>query len=295
MKRSGSGISGRMTAAWRYHGRQWKDHRYVYAVISRRSRGISIGLNLNPNKICNFDCVYCQVNRKLPAAVQRVNLKRLAEELDTILQAEKSGFLYEEAPFSVLMPHERGVRDIAFSGDGEPTTFRRFAEAVGIAADARRRFGLDSAKLVLLTNAAFLDRPAVQAGLVVLHKNNGEIWAKLDSGTEDYFHTANRAHASLDQILDNILRAARNRPLVIQSLWFRIHKAPPPEEELEAYCGRLNRLISAGGQIKKIQLHTIARDPAEAYVSPLSNDELDKIATKVKALVAVPAEVFYSG
>ena len=46
----------------------------------------------------------------------------------------------------VLTMPERGVRDIAFSGDGEPTTFRRFEEAVRIAADARRRFGLDSAK-----------------------------------------------------------------------------------------------------------------------------------------------------
>jgi wyosine [tRNA(Phe)-imidazoG37] synthetase (radical SAM superfamily) len=292
MNQAGNGTPERMTAAWRYHGRQWKNHRYVYAVVSRRSRGISIGLNLNPNKVCNFDCVYCQVNRKIPATVHKVNLNGLAEELNEILQAEKDGSLYEEAPFNVLTPAERGVRDIAFSGDGEPTTFRRFEEAIRIAANARLRFGLDSAKLVLLTNAAYLNKPSVQTALEVLDANNGEIWAKLDAGTEEYFNKVNRPGVSLDRILNNILGAACRRPLVIQSLWFRIHGAAPAEDEIEAYCGRLNNLISAGAQIKKIQLHTIARDPAEIHASPLSSGELDRISSMVKSGVAVCVEVF---
>jgi wyosine [tRNA(Phe)-imidazoG37] synthetase (radical SAM superfamily) len=284
-----------MAAAWRRHGRQWKDHDYVYAVISRRSRGVSIGLNLNPNKACNFDCVYCQVNRKIPASVRRVNLKRLAAELDAILEAEKNGSLYQEAPFVKLAPLERGVRDIAFSGDGEPTMFSHFEDAVRIAADARHRFSLDSVKLILLTDAACLDKPAIQSALRVMDQNNGEIWAKLDAGTEEYFKRVNRAHVSFPRILANILSAALERPLVIQSLWFRINGAAPPEDEIEAYCVRVNDLISNGGQIKKIQLHTVARDPAESFVSPLSNEELDRIAATTRSRVSAPLEIFYSG
>ncbi len=45
------------------HERQFADNRFVYPVLSRRSGGISVGVNLNPDKVCNFDCVYCQVNR----------------------------------------------------------------------------------------------------------------------------------------------------------------------------------------------------------------------------------------
>ena len=286
--------ANRMSVAWRNHERRWRDNRYVYAVVSRRSRGISVGLNLNPNKACNFNCTYCQVNRDLPATTRKVNLKKLAEELDIILQAEKDGSLYKDAPFNVLSPAQRGVRDIAFSGDGEPTTFRRFEEAVRMAADARLRFGLRSTRLVLLTNAAYLDKPAVRAALAALDGNNGEIWAKLDAGTEAYFQKVNRAQIALEQILGNILKAARTRPLVIQSLWFRIHGAAPPVEEINAYCECLSNLISAGGQLKTIQLHTIARDPAEPYASPLSNDELDQIASTVKSRLPVPVEVFYS-
>ncbi len=226
--------------------------------------------------------------------IRKVSLKRLADELDEILRAEKNGSLYEDAPFSILTPAERGVRDIAFSGDGEPTTFRRFEDAVRIAAKARLEFGLDSAKLVLLTNAACLDRPSVRAALTVLDENNGEIWAKLDAGTEAYFRNVNQSRISLDRILANILGAAQVRPLVIQSLWFRIYGAAPPAGEIDAYCGRLIGLISAGGKLKTIQLHTIARDPAEAHASPLSSNELDQIASTVKSRISVPVEVFRS-
>ena len=283
-----------MAGAWRRHERRWKDNRYVYAVASRRSRGISIGINLNPDKGCNFDCLYCQVNRSAVPEVRKVDLKRLSKELGLILTAEKDGSLYADDRFQLMTPVERGVRDIAFSGDGEPTTFPRFDEAVRLAARARREFGLDSARLVLITNSACLDRPMVRAALEILDQNNGEIWAKLDAGSEEYFQRVNRPNMSLKKILDNILDAARTRPVIIQSLWFRIQGAAPPALEIEAYCDRLNALISAGGKLKNLQLHTIARDPADASASPLSNNELDLIAAAVRSRVPVAVELFYS-
>jgi wyosine [tRNA(Phe)-imidazoG37] synthetase (radical SAM superfamily) len=283
----------RLAGAWRKHERRWKNNRYVYAVVSRRSRGVSIGINLNPGKTCNFDCVYCQVNRSLPPETRRVDLKRLSEELALILEAEKDGSLYDSRPFTILTRAERGVRDIAFSGDGEPTTFRRFEEAVRIAAEMRRRFGLDSTGLVLITNATYLDTPAVQKALRILDENNGEIWAKLDAGTEGYFRRVNRPNTDFNRILKNILDAARIRPVVIQSLWFRLQGEGPPVNEVETYCCQVNALLSGGGKIKYLQLYTIARDPSDPSVSPLSNDELDQIAGAVKSRVPVPVEVFY--
>jgi wyosine [tRNA(Phe)-imidazoG37] synthetase (radical SAM superfamily) len=283
---------GSMTNAWRQHERRWKENHYVYPVVSRRSRGISIGINLNPNKACNFDCIYCQVNRGLPSKISKIDLEKIAKELDDILRAEKQGVLYEDAPLNILAPEDRGVRDIAFSGDGEPTLYPHFQEVVRIAADARRRFGLDSAKLVLLTNAAYLNRASVRTALALMDANNGEIWAKLDAGTEAYFRKVNRSNIPLDRILDNILGAAQIRPLVIQTLWFRIEGAAPSAAEIEAYCSRLKSLISDGGQLKAIHLYTIARDPAEKDASPLSPEEMNQIAALVKSAVAVSVETF---
>jgi wyosine [tRNA(Phe)-imidazoG37] synthetase (radical SAM superfamily) len=279
--------------AWRRHEREFGDNRFVYAVVSRRSRGISIGINLNPDKICNFDCVYCQVNRKFSPAIPKVDLELLENELESVLEAERSGSLYEKEPFSVLAPEDRGVRDIAFSGNGEPTTFPRFREAVRIAAKARQSFGLSSVKLVLLTNATCLDKPSVRAALVALDHNNGEIWAKLDAGTEKYFRMVSRSAVPFQRILDNLLDASRARPIIIQSLWLRNSGAPPPLEEIEAYCKRLNDLLSAGGKLKGIQLYTIARNPVETSVSPLSRDELDRVAETVRSRVLTITEIFY--
>lgn len=39
-------------------------NRFVYTVISPRARGLSIGVNMNPDKFCNFDCAYCETNRQ---------------------------------------------------------------------------------------------------------------------------------------------------------------------------------------------------------------------------------------
>ncbi len=282
-----------LRAAWQRHERRWADNLYVYAVVSRRSHGVSVGINLNPGKECNFDCLYCQVDRAVPPRVRRVDLDRLSAELDAVLEAAADGTLYEAAPFNALPAGERAVRDIAFSGDGEPTTYPRFGEAMAIAADARRRFGLEATKIVVITDAAYLGKPNVREALAVLDANNGEVWAKLDAGTQDYFDKVDRPNVTLPHVLENILDAARVRPVVIQSLWMKVDGELPPDAEVRAYCERLNGLLAAGGQLKAIQIYTIARTPSEPIVSPLPDADLDRLAEFVRARVAVPVEVYY--
>jgi wyosine [tRNA(Phe)-imidazoG37] synthetase (radical SAM superfamily) len=164
---------------------------------------------------------------------------------------------------------------------------------VALAAAARRRFGLDAAKLVLITDAAYLARPKVRAALTVLDANHGEIWAKLDAGTEEYFRAVDRPNVPLRTVLDGILDAARARPIVIQSLFMRVHGAPPPAAEIQAYADRLNEILAAGGRLKALQIYTIARQPAERFVAPLADVELDSLAETLRARVTVPVEVYY--
>ncbi len=286
-------VTPALRRAWQRHERRWADNLFVYAVVSRRSHGVSVGINLNPSKACNFDCIYCQVDRDVPPRTRSVDLERLTAELDAVLQAAADGTLYLAPPFDALPPDRREVRDIAFSGDGEPTTYSKFEEAVEIAAAARRRFALEATKIVLITDAAYLAKPAVRKALAVMDANNGEIWAKLDAGSEDYFTLIDRPNVPLQHVLDNILDAARVRPVVIQSLFMRVNGEPFPDAEIEAYCGRLNSLLASGGQLKGIQLYTIARKPAEPTVTPLSDVELDHVADLVRARVPVPVETFY--
>ena len=83
--------------AHRQHPRRFEDFKYVYPVLSRRSRGISIGINVNPDKVCNFDCIYCQVDRTVPSAIQDFNLALAEEELCAMLEIMKSGELAQRS------------------------------------------------------------------------------------------------------------------------------------------------------------------------------------------------------
>ena len=184
--------------------------------------GISIGVNLNPDKVCNFDCIYCQVDRTTQSETTFVETEQLLRELDDMLALVASGEIYDTEKFRDTPPHLRRLNDIAFSGDGEPTTYRNFDEIIAACAEVKRRHGLDDVKMVLITNASMFHRPHVQRGLEILDANNGEIWAKLEAGTEEYFQLVDRTPIPFRQILDNITAAARVRPLVIQALFMRV-------------------------------------------------------------------------
>ncbi len=275
------------------HERSFEANRFVYPVLSRRSAGISIGVNLNPDKICNFDCIYCQVDRTSQSETAFVEIDALLRELEEMLTAVQSSEIYNTAKFRETPLALRRLNDIAFSGDGEPTTYRNFDEIISRAAELKSRHRLDLVKMVLITNASMLHRPHVKRGLAILDANNGEIWAKLEAGTEEYFKLVDRTPIPFRQILDNISDAARVRPIVIQSLFMRVHDQPPSPEELLAFCDRLNEILAAGGQIKLVQVYTIARRTTESYVTSLLNFEVDNIARLVAERTALPVARFY--
>lgn len=275
------------------HDRSFEEYRYVYPVLSRRSGGISIGVNLNPDKICNFDCIYCQVDRREESETRFVGMEQLLSELGEMLELVSSGQIYETKLFENTPEHLRRLNDIAFSGDGEPTTYKNFDKIIEDCAALKRLAGLEQVKMVLITNASMFHRPHVQRGLKILDANQGEIWAKLDAGTQEYYHLIERTTIPFQRILENITDAAQKRPLVIQSLWMRVEDVPPTAEELSAFCDRLNEIRAAGGKLSLVQIYTVARRPAESTVTPLQDQEVDAITRLVSEQVGVPVKAFY--
>jgi wyosine [tRNA(Phe)-imidazoG37] synthetase (radical SAM superfamily) len=148
-------------------------------------------------------------------------------------------------------------------------------------------------KLVLITNASTFHRPRVRRAMETLQANGGEIWAKLDAGTEDYYRLVARSAVPWRQILDNLREAAVAWPIVIQTLFMRIWDRPPPPAELEAYCQRLEEILAAGGRIKLVQIYTVARKPAEAWVTALPSAEVDAIADLVRRRTGLAVGAFY--
>jgi wyosine [tRNA(Phe)-imidazoG37] synthetase (radical SAM superfamily) len=276
-----------------HHERSFHTNRFVYPVLSRRSGGISVGVNLNPDKVCNFDCIYCQVDRTQQSETRFVAMDQLLAELEEMLRLVSSGKLFETPEFADTPLALRRLNDMAFSGDGEPTTYRNFDEIIAACAEIKSRLRLDDVKMVLITNASMFHREHVKRGLAILDANNGEIWAKLEAGTPEYFQLVDRTPIPFRQIVDNITSAAKVRPLVIQSLFMRVAGEAPPPEELAAFCDRLNEITSAGGKLSLVQVYTVARRPAESYVAPLSNDEVDAIVRMVQERTGLAAAAFY--
>lgn len=276
------------------HSRNFAENRFVYPVLSRRSGGISIGVNLNPDKICNFDCIYCQVDRTTQSETRFVEFEQLLQELSDMLQFCVSGEIFETDQFKETPAHLRRLCDIAFSGDGEPTTYRNFDELMRRCAEIKRLHDpAGNVKMVLITNASMFHRETVQRGLEVLDANQGEIWAKLEAGTEDYFRLVDRTPIRFEQILNNITSVSQVRSIVIQSLFMNVHGEPPTPAELQAFCDRLNEIQSAGGQIRLVQIYTIARRTTESFVSPLADDAVDAITKLVIDQTGLSAESFY--
>ena len=78
---------------------------------------------------------------------------------------------------------------------------------------------------------------------------------------------------------------------MIQSLFLRYAGSGPSDAEIAAYLGRLRRLRESGGAIDLVQIYTVARQPADAQVTALGDDQLEQIAAEVRRL-GIAAEAY---
>jgi wyosine [tRNA(Phe)-imidazoG37] synthetase (radical SAM superfamily) len=267
------------------------DNRFVYTLISQRARGLSIGINLNPDKRCNFDCVYCEVNRGVPGREPRVNIPVMSEELERLLGLIRENKLRDLAGFSHLPQELLQLKEVALSGDGEPTLCPNLYEVVRHVVFTRARGNLPFFKIVFITNAAGLDLPEVARCLEFLAPGD-EIWAKLDAGTQEYMDQVNRAEVPLWKVLANILAVGKLRPIIIQSLFPLINGEPPPLAEIEHYVQRLKELTLAGAQITMVQVYSAHRPPHQPNCEHLPLKTLSYIARRIREATGLKAEVF---
>jgi wyosine [tRNA(Phe)-imidazoG37] synthetase (radical SAM superfamily) len=271
--------------------RDFLENQFVYLVISPRAGGLTIGVNVNPVLQCTFQCLYCEIDRARPARAPRFDAEKMAAELRGTYSLASSGGLRQRPRYAKLPEELLQVRHVAVSGDGEPTLSGCFAEALQSMVHLRAVGALPFFKIVVITNATALDRPEVQEGLKLLTRTD-EIWAKLDGGTQEYLNRVNGAAIPLEKILGNILLLARQRPVVIQSLFPAINGEPPPADEVKQYAQRLKELKKAGAEISLVQIYSATRPMARMGCSHLPLKDLSQIAKTVRRVAGLRAEVF---
>jgi wyosine [tRNA(Phe)-imidazoG37] synthetase (radical SAM superfamily) len=271
--------------------RNFLGNRFVYAVVSARARGLAIGINMNPDRFCNFNCVYCEVNRELPVIDHELDIAVMAEELKNTLSLVRSGKIREYAAYRGLSDELLQLRHVALSGDGEPTLCPNFAEVVQVVVHARARHPHGFFKLALITNGTGLDLRAVQDNLPYF-THDDEIWIKLDAGTQAYMDRVNRSEVTLEKVLSNILLVGRQRPIVLQSLFPLVLGQEPPAEEIDEYILRLHDLKNGGAQIALVQIYSASRPIAHPDCTHMPLKKLSRICQRIKAETGLKAEVF---
>ena len=255
--------------------------RYVYPVVSRRAGGVSVGINLNPNNACNWRCVYCQVPELTRGGPPPIDLDLLADELRRLLADIVDGDF-----MSTRVPAEaRRLIDVAFSGNGEPTSAAEFPQAVELAAAilAERDLG-DKIKLRLITNGSLLDRAAVRAGIAALGRAGGEAWFKLDAASPAGWLRINGTRQRPDAVLRRLQACAALCDTWVQSCFFTWDGKPPQAAAIEEY---LDLLRQAADGIAGVHLYSLARpslQPEAPRLGGLPAEWLEALAARMRAL-----------
>jgi wyosine [tRNA(Phe)-imidazoG37] synthetase (radical SAM superfamily) len=263
------------------HNRNSAGMTYVYPVVSRRAGGVSIGINLNPNNACNWRCIYCQVPELTRGTAPAINLQQLDRELRQLL----SNILHGDFMQQHVAANARHLEDIAFSGNGEPTSSSEFAEAVALVESIMRDFGLlGQIKLRLITNGSLLDRPGVLDGIAHLARCNGEVWFKVDAATAAGIARINDVHLKPEGVLHRLRSCAQHCLTWVQTCVFALDGQPPDEVEIRAY---LDLLQQAAGDIAGVHLYGLARPSMQAeapQLSRLPEEWLEALAIRIRQI-----------
>jgi len=272
------------------HDRDVVGLRYVYPVVSRRAKGVSIGINLNYDNKCNWRCVYCQVTGLKRGAAPEVDLVQLEDELNVFVDAlDNRGFLEHHVPEAA-----RRLSDIAISGNGEPTGSPQFREVIELLARLRLQHrALSALPVILITNGSLADRANVRDSISRLAAMNGRVWFKLDSGSNAGMRRNNSCSTTLSRHLFRLAAVARLCPTYVQSCWFRRAGLEPNEGEVHGYVEALAGLHREGIPIRGVQLYTLARassQPESVDLAPVTREWLNRLAARL-AQVGLCVEV----
>lgn len=266
------------------HDRDNASLTYVYPVVSRRARGVSIGINLNPDNTCNFRCIYCQVPGLIAGNGPRIDLPKLEAELRQQLHEVLHGdFMTARVP-----EDSRRLNDVAFSGNGEPTTSPDFAASVDTVLGVMQEAGiLGTVKLVLITNGSRTDRADVEPALQRFGQSRGEIWFKLDSVTQSGAALVNSSNAPLDARIARLRRVASVCPTWLQTCFFKLDDAEPSAVEVGAYVNLVRDLVRDQVPLAGVLLYGLARpsyQPEAPRLTKLDAEWFSPLAEQLRAL-----------
>ena len=263
------------------HSRELSGLKYIYSVISRRAGGLSIGVNLNVNNACNWQCIYCEIPNLTRGSPPPIELDVLEQELRFFLNEIIHGD-YMEKNVSL---EDRHLKDIAFSGNGEPTSANEFPEVISIVKKILSEFNLlHKIKIRLITNGSLMHQTSVIKSVGMLKEMNGEVWFKVDAATEESIKKINQVNLKPSQILERLKNSANVCPTFIQTCIFTIDGKGPSKKDIDAYVELINEVKSI---IQGVHLYGLARpslQPQAKNLGRIDEEILQNIAKELRSL-----------
>lgn len=269
------------------HDRNIFDSKYVYPVVSRRAGGLSLGVNLNTNNACNWQCIYCEIPNLTRGGPEPIQVELLKDELNFwIDQIINSNFLKENTPPGTTFA------DVALSGNGEPTAAPEFLEVLEIIiASLKEHKLIDKIPVRLITNGSFISKK--KECLNIFNRYHGEVWFKIDAADEGSIKLINQVNLDPNSMINNLKKCAEACQTVIQTCLLKINHQVPTNDFLKNY----SKLIKPYEKlIKKIDLYSLARpslqNNQDITIERLSLDELNNIKNILQKQLTIKIDVF---
>ncbi|MCR2004641.1 radical SAM protein [Bacteroides acidifaciens] len=236
----------------------------IFGPIHSRRLGVSLGINLLPDdgKVCSFDCIYCECGFNAERRTKKLLPTR--EEVRTALE-EKLKDMQANGPAPDVL---------TFAGNGEPTAHPHFPEIIEDTLALRDKY-FPKAKVSVLSNSTFIDRPAV---FEALNKIDNNI-LKLDTVDEEYIHLLDRPNGkySVKKIIERMKEFEGN--CIVQTMFLKgSYQGKDVDNTSDKY---VLPWIEAVKEIapRQVMIYTIDRETPDHDLQKATHEELDRIVT----------------
>ncbi|VAX35210.1 hypothetical protein MNBD_UNCLBAC01-232 [hydrothermal vent metagenome] len=219
------------------------EFKYIYGPVYSWRMGMSLGVDplSTKSKICNFDCVYCQLGK----TVEFVNIRKVFVSVDEVMN-EINHFPSKEIDY------------YTFSGRGEPTLAKNLGEMIRA---VKQETG---GKVAVITDSALMDHEDVRLDLCLADF----VLAKLDACSQESLQSIDvpASGVQYENIIKgiNLFKKEFSGRLALQMMFIQENK------HLAESMASVARDIGAD----EIQLNTPLRPSA---AQPLTKSEMEKI------------------
>lgn len=243
----------------------------IFGPVKSRRLGVSLGINLLPtkNKICNFNCIYCECGWTL------TNEKELRG-----LSGRSDVYKALETKLSEMKEKNESPDVITYAGNGEPTLHPGFPEIIDDSIILRNKY-FPQARIAVLSNSTTISNPAIKASLLKVDQNILKLDSAIDSTIK--IHNQPRVKINATELIENL--SSFNGKLIIQTLFLRgFFKDKVIDNttkiEIEAWLRAIEKINP-----EEVMIYTISRDtPQDAQLKKVPLSELKEIARRVEKL-----------